>query len=241
MTLETVIRNIFEEADFIDDSTYTENEDSKQVYMTIPINSDNFGIPVLALSSIRSDHFPYTDVIAVKIKHNWSSSPYKSLSVALRDALYSDCGYSCRALVELKAPIGDVSRSYFCTKGAIFDADLNPILLAYWNIQRVEDGTKYKFVSPMLWVSPHVLIHRGNPMERFIVNKVIPAALSVSHIHSPLVVNDNFLLRTYEMKVKVVIDHKVPFDMREVCPPSASTTNSRLLDLALDSIDEIIT
>ena len=86
------------------------------------------------------------------------------------------------------------------------------------------------------------LCRRVDAVERFIINQIIPTALSINYLSSPschrsVIYESNST--NCNTKVKVLIE-KIPFIIKETDVPSISTTNEELLDTALNYIDEII-
>lgn len=225
--------------------------ENNSLYMEVPIGKETFEIPLLAQYAF----FNYdevmarekTDKIVVELIHTGASSTYKTLDSKLRDAL----ARSYRRLKLTKiASVNGLDKTYYAACGAIFDENFLPIMMMSWQVERVrqenqETGEcpKYRFKRPIIRISPEVFISKGNAMERYIVNKIPAAALSITRIYTPRFSskffdgsNDNW---SKPMTIKIEIDD-CPFVLRKTDKPSISTTNKELLDIALDHIEEVV-
>lgn len=178
------------------------------------------------------------------MNNNGGYSSFKSVSTSIRDAftvLYKNA--HLRKLVT----VGDPEKTYYGTYGAIFDENFKPIVMLSWELKKIyrdddQDPFRYKFIRPILRVAPEVFINKSNTVERFIINQIIPTALSVIYLSSPIF-HRSMLYESNssncDTKVKVLIE-KIPFIIKETDVPSISTTNEELLGTALNYIDEIV-
>ena len=221
----------------------------KSSYMLIPVTGDNIEIPTMAMFSLPTLENKILqkepiDALAVNLNNNGGYSTFKSVSASIRDAftvLYKNA--HLRKLVT----VGDPEKAYYGTYGAIFDENFKPIVMLSWELKKIyrddeQDPFRYKFVRPVLRVAPEVFINKSNTVERFIINQIIPTALSINYLSSPschrsVIYESNSV--NCNTKVKVLIE-KIPFIIKETDVPSISTTNEELLDTALNYIDEII-
>lgn len=211
----------------------------QSAYMTVPATGDLLDIPVFAIDSfmdkvlIRNEP---ADVLAVSLQDSKKVSTFKSMDVAVHNLLafrLSDIG-----LVRLPHK-NDADPVYYCTHGAILDHNYNPLLLMSWRLKIEEElRIRYNPQEAVLRVSPLVFTDRATSVERFIINRIIPTALSISRIYPP-----NELLssvnNTYNPKIKVEIAY-CPFSITHTDAPSISTTNEELLSVALDNLDELV-
>ena len=114
-----------------------------------------------------------------------------------------------------------------------------------WELKKIyrddeQDPFRYKFISPILRVAPEVFINKSNTVERFIINQILPTALSITYLSSPIFHRSMiYESNSGNCKVKVLIE-KIPFIIKETDVPSISTTNEELLGTALNYIDEIV-
>lgn len=219
----------------------------KSSYMIIPITNDSIEIPTMVMysltaieSKIKKNESP--DAIVVNLKNTGGYTTYKSLEAGVKD-MFSSL-YKNSYLRKLTT-VGDPEKTYYGTYGAIFDENFKPIVMLSWEIRKVyrDDELrpyKYKFIRPILRITPEVFINKNNAVERYIINKIIPTALSLNYINSPNFYGD----RIYESnngdgKVKIIVE-ECPFVIKETDVPSISTTNEKLLNVALNYVDEIV-
>ncbi len=219
----------------------------KSSYMLIPVTGDNIEIPTMTMFSLPTLENKILqkepiDALAVNLNNNGGYSTFKSVSASIRDAftvLYKNA--HLRKLVT----VGDPEKTYYGTYGAIFDENFKPIVMLSWELKKIyrddeQDPFRYKFISPILRVAPEVFINKSNTVERFIINQIIPTALSITYLSSPIFHRSMiYESNSGNCKVKVLIE-KIPFIIKETDVPSISTTNEELLGTALNYIDEII-
>lgn len=219
----------------------------KSSYMLIPVTGDNIEIPTMAMFSLPTLENKILqkepiDALVVNLNNNGGYSSFKSVSASIRDAftvLYKNA--HLRKLVT----VGDPEKTYYGTYGAIFDENFKPIAMLSWELKKIyrddeQDPFRYKFISPILRVAPEVFINKSNTVERFIINQIIPTALSITYLSSPIFHRSMiYESNSGNCKVKVLIE-KIPFIIKETDVPSISTTNEELLGTALNYIDEII-
>lgn len=221
----------------------------KSSYMLIPVTGDNIEIPTMAMYSLPTLENKILqkepiDALVVNLNNSGGYSSFKSVSASIRDAftvLYKNA--HLRKLVT----VGDPEKTYYGTYGAVFDENFKPIVMLSWELKKIyrddeQDPFRYKFIRPILRVAPEVFINKSNTVERFIINRIIPTALSINYLSSP----SCYKSKIYESnstncntKVKVLIE-KIPFIIKEADVPSISTTNEELLSTALNYIDEIV-
>lgn len=219
----------------------------KSSYMLIPVTGDNIEIPTMAMFSLpklenKILQKELIDALVVNLNNNGGYSTFKSVSASIRDAftvLYKNA--HLRKLIT----VGDPEKTYYGTYGAIFDENFKPVVMLSWELKKIyrddeQDPFRYKFVRPVLRVAPEVFINKSNTVERFIINQIIPTALSINYLSSPIFHRSMiYESNSGNCKVKVLIE-KIPFIIKETDVPSVSTTNEELLDTALNYIDEII-
>lgn len=219
----------------------------KSSYMLIPVTGDSIEIPTMTMYSFPTLENKILqkepiDALVVNLNNNGGYSSFKSVSASIRDAftvLYKNA--HLRKLVT----VGDPEKTYYGTYGAIFDESFKPIVMLSWELKKIyrdddQDSFKYKFIRPIIRVAPEVFINKSNTVERFIINQIIPTALSITYLSSPIFHRSMiYESNSGNCKVKVLIE-KIPFIIKETDVPSISTTNEELLDTALNYIDEII-
>lgn len=211
--------------------------------MATHLTSDIFEIPVCMLDVfynksklMRMSSF---DTVVMELVNIGRYSSVKSPSSALKNVLTAR---NNRDIKLVQFPYENQSiPPYYSTFGAVFDKDFKPVFIMSWQMKRFPDSEglyKYIFIRPIFRVSPKVILQKDDAVKRYIVNKVIPAILTMGPVSVPavnsLIGNSNELF-----KVKVEIDD-FPFVIKSADAPSISTTNKMLIDLAIDNIDEIV-
>ena len=221
----------------------------KSSYMLIPVTGDSIEIPTMAMYSLPTLENKILqkepiDALVVNLNNNGGYSSFKSASASIRDAF--TVLYKAAHLRKL-VTVGDPEKTYYGTYGAIFDENFKPIVTLSWELEKIyrddeQVPFRYKFIRPILRVAPEVFINKSNTIERFIINQIIPTALSINYLSSPschrsVIYESNST--NCNTKVKVLVE-KIPFIIKETDVPSISTTNEELLDTAMNYIDEII-
>lgn len=222
----------------------------RSLFLTVPLSADEFLVPTFVLPSLKECSWGGNSApdVAVHLNYIGGYSDYKSLDAAFRDSL--QCSYEKTRLVRL--PLSKpTDKPYYATWGAVFDNDYNPVMMTMWRLSKhhevINKGTSFEslrvrvgFSQPILWISPSVVINKGNAVERYLANKVIPTALSIPHVYTPYNLGAAFSSGSsscYPIKVEIC---KCPFSVKAPCVPSASTSNASLLDVALNHLDEIV-
>lgn len=248
--LKTAISYCFEDSD---PSNYSLNRGisftSKSSYMLIPVTGDNIEIPTMAMYSLYKVADKITnkkpiDTIVINLENTGGFTTYKSVDACFRDAFR--VSYQNARLRKL-ITVGNPEKTYYGTYGAIFDENFKPVVMLSWELKKIyrddeQDSFKYKFIRPILRVAPEVFINKSNTVERFIINKLIPTTLSLTHIYPPINPGNRIFDSGsigYDRKAKILIED-CPFVIKETDVPSISTTNEELLGTALNYIDEII-
>lgn len=213
----------------------------------VPVSfNDTFELPIFLLN----DFMPYQFMsrredfaFAVTLKSNPKMSRYKSLDAVMRNTL--SASFATKKLQCIVEDAHDSSQNYYATQGTIFDYAFNPIMMLLWQVKAEigeDNNLKFKFIKPILKVAPHVLTEKADSVQRYIINKIIPAALEITWVHKPICLLHNDIVDTdceNHCSVKVEID-KMPFLFRETDTPSVSTTNEMLLDIALNHVEEAV-
>lgn len=210
--------------------------------MVIPLSGNIVTVPSFALYAFsRFFDTSSKDAIVVNLNHNNTSASFKSLDPAMRNMLKTD--YSNKRLIKFPF-LSKCPKPYYGTFGAIFDEDFNPVMMTMWKLEKLhkEEGKRLMYVpiKPLLWVSPKIFIEKSDTIQRYIVNKIIPAALSLSRVYAP--VKGSCLTRNGHNDAMTVslVSESCPFLFRSAHTPSISTSNKNLLDVALNNMDELM-
>lgn len=243
--IQTLIQNCFEIW------TCRETRTARRAYhhahcMVIPMTQDTFELPALANNAVflEKTRDGMVDTVVLPLycdRKSW----YKTTASCIQNSI----NYSCRTPIQIPNP-GAEGSPYYCACGAIFDKDFQPVLMVSWTMERVsvEDAKeedwafRFRFLQPILRVSPEVIINKSNPIERYIVNQIIPKTLSLSVVTPAYYSRSDVFVKDFSTRSRtpqVIID-KMPFEIKKVEAPSVSTTNKELLNVALSHIEEVI-
>lgn len=214
--------------------------DTKRIYMEIPINKPVFELPLFALGAFKQaivDKKFNNDAIIATLRTIGKVPKYKTPARYMKDLLYES--YERDKLVELEVEAGSTSLFYYVTCGAIFDHHFKPLMLCSWIMERAaeEDGTfEYNPLNAILRIDPHCYLSKDNSLEKFIVNKLPTVALQ-TEIFRPYGNCFRNIPEGAPLKIEIA---DCPFTLKTADVPSVSTTSKRLLQVAIDHLDEII-
>lgn len=226
-----------------DGNIYSDEGRTSLSFMTIPLKeNDVFEVPVNALRPLSDikNNLDTVGSLAMALTPSDFVPYYKTLDATVRHSLFR---YTEGAKLLRITNMADAG-PYYCSFGAIYDSDYYPIMMCSWLVQAIKQPEDSEIpytihlVKPILRVDPQVFIDKSNPVERYIVNKIVPSALTISPGHCyrlPYRLSDS----NQSFRVKVEID-KCPFRITKPVTPTIETTNEALLSVALDNIDDII-
>lgn len=248
-SLNETIRELFDAGDTTSGGvTYhastSSEEESKKLFMEIPINKPEFELPTLAYLTL--EHMlinnENADAIVVRLKTMGKDPYYKALNRYMMDLLINN--YEQNKLVRASIQQSNNSfKKYYVTHGAVFDDNFQPLMMCSWVVQRFkeEEKTKFKLIKPLIRIEPQCFLNKEDSMQRLIATKIPTLALSQT-VFRPYVNRSLSALISVpptELEVKIEIDH-CPFVLKRSDVPSISTTRESLLQLAIDHIDEFI-
>lgn len=223
-------------------------EETKRVYMDIPIDKELFEVPTFAFNTfinvLKDRRFEDNAIVAV-LKTLNKTPRYVTLSRYMKDILLED--FISDRLVKLQEKKStNEFVTYYATHGAIFREDFSPIMMCSWQIKRFKDNNgnyKYDFLRPIMRIDPACYVSKSDPIERFIANKLPVEAFS-SIIYNPYRVSlpecfTQIDKSQLSVSLKVEID-RCPFVLKHADVPSISTTNESLLQVVIDHINEFI-
>lgn len=203
-------------------------------YMEIPICTDTFEMPVIGLKKflcMPPSNLNNYKSIAVLLQSSGHTSDFKSAEAIIKntmDQVYTGDLY--QILIE--------DRVYYISYGVVFNANLVPIVMLSWLLEKEHDTGKFKPKRPLLRVDPGLYVTREDAFQRFLCGKLITTALS-EPIPTPGIGNVIFNNRFRYFDLKVEID-KCPFNIKTPDTPSISVTEDRLKQLAVSHIDELL-
>ena len=248
--LESTIRSCFEDIRRCNSVgcrySRSSNFNTKSLYMMIPMKEPKIEIPLFALDNVVNvSNLDIIDALAVTLDNTNKISSFKTINASIINNIESSIkNYH---LIEFGTQPGE--QKYYCTHGAIFNKDFKPVMMMTWEFEKVVStdlNIPYKLrpLRPILRIDPKVIIYKSDSVERYIVNKMMPSALSLYNVYNPYVRGSCKILdlngygdKSY--KVKVIIEN-MPFALRKTDTPSISTTNEELMKVALDNLEEIV-
>lgn len=223
------------------EATYTCDEERS---MILPIAYDEvMELPTFLMrTSLVSPglHSKSNDALVVNLCTQNKASTYKSMDAKVRNLI--SLSFSNYKLTSLEED-GTNGRRYYMTQGAIFDEKFNPVMMMLWQIRLDTVGTSMmlRAIRPILRISPDVM-RKSDKVQRFILNRVLPATLEIRNLYIDNLIPEisNYREdRDKSFSIKVEIDQP-SFPLKRIEYPSVSTTNEKLLDIALDHIDEMV-
>ena len=246
-SLAIVLNSIYGNSNHYSQSAYQRTPETKAItetrFMEIPIRENTFEIPLLALNSFMNalrlgDRH---DSLIAELYSTGRTSQFRSLDAIVKDVLSTPF---YKRLVKVTLP--NVSNVYYSTFGALFDADLKPLMMMSWIMERTIGEDRhymYSFKKPLLRIDPVSFVSKEDPVQKLLSGRLLSNALENS-MYPPryyelrdYFTTDRFAGRDY--KVKVEID-ECPFILKSVDVPSISVTNESLLQLAADNIHEVM-
>lgn len=221
-------------------SIYNNESSHPLAFMSIPIKEDTFEIPTLAMQFLEYSYRNKTNAKEIVVAmSNSDRTYYKSLNANIKNTLY----YLEKDVKLIKIATDPVKGDYYSSFGAIFDKNFYPLVMCSWVMQVSYEGFDKKFtaVKPILRVDPRVFIDKSNAVERYIINKIVPTALSltgITHYFYRLPVEAFSSKHSDYYRVKVEIDD-CPFRIFKATVPTINTSSEALIKTALDNIDDI--
>lgn len=196
-------------------------------YLEVPFEKGIVEIPTFMTYVLYKDDIflKDIDVIALELIDEKRRTYYKSLDPKMREML------SASALEVTEVYDDGHGKSYFGKPGMLFDSNWNPILMMSWRMEKDENG-KVIPLKPLLRVHPSCFILKEDPVQRYIINRIVPTALE-----QRISYNEYGFMNT--MKVEIIIG-EIPFKPRTVNKPSISTTNEDLQKTLRDNLDDLI-
>lgn len=209
-------------------------------YMEIPMKEAVFDVPMFILprflETVNNGFNVGKEVMVVPVRYKGSKSRFKSLERIMQDTLVATYKANVDALVSIPVTQKDEELMYYGTAGSVFDKDLNPLMLACWQFKKTLESSRLEAVKPVIWISPKIYHHRTDKMPKLILDKVLPTILSTS-IVSPI--NAALMPSSGAKQAKVIVDD-CPFNFQHTTAPSADISNTDLLKVAADYIDDIM-
>ena len=245
LSLRTVISRCFAG---IHHSQYRGNaflwQERKSRYFTIPLDTEEIELPLFVVDALHTTSYQNNNInldsanLVVEIHTSSKCGTYKTIDANIRQIIGASFINSLT-----KITLKDSSTVYYGTYGALFDKDLNPLMMLIWKVKKtpldnLKEGSKEWFtpIRPIIRVSPRIA-QKENSMERYIFNKIITEGLTLNNFEG--IYSDIFYYSPQKTFSTQVIIDEFPFLISDPATPSISTTNKELIDTALAYIDDM--
>ena len=220
-------------------------QERKSRYLTISFDTEEIELPLFVVNALHTSIYHKdnninldSDNLVVEMHTSSKCSSYKTIDANIRQIIGTSFTNSL-----MKITLKDSSTVYYGTYGALFDKDLNPLMMLIWKVKRtpldnLREGSTEWFtpIRPIIRVSPRI-IQKENPMERYIFNKIITEGLALTNLDG--ICLDIFYYSPQKTFSTQVIIDEFPFLISDPATPSISTTNKELIDTALEYIDDM--
>lgn len=245
LSLRTIISRCFAG---IHHSQYRGNaflwQERKSRYLTIPLDTEEIELPLFVVDTLHTTIYQNNNInldsanLVVEMHTSSKCGTYKTIDANIRQIIGASFINSLT-----KITIKDSSTVYYGTYGALFDKDLNPLMMLIWKVKRTpldnlrEDSREwFTPIRPIIRVSPRIA-QKENSMERYIFNKIITEGLTLNNFEG--IYSDIFYYSPQKTFSTQVIIDEFPFLISDSATPSISTTNKELIDTALAYIDDM--
>lgn len=245
LSLRTIISRCFAG---IHHSQYRGNaflwQERKSRYLTIPLDTEEIELPLFVVDTLHTTIYQNNNInldsanLVVEMHTSSRCGTYKTIDANIRQIIGASFINSLT-----KITLKDSSTVYYGTYGALFDKDLNPLMMLIWKVKRtpldnLKEGSREWFtpIRPIIRVSPRIA-QKENSMERYIFNKIITEGLTLNNFEG--IYSDIFYYSPQKTFSTQVIIDEFPFLISDSATPSISTTNKELIDTALAYIDDM--
>ena len=220
-------------------------QERKSRYLTIPFDTEEIELPLFVINALHTSIYSKgnninldSDNLVVAMHTSSKCGEYTTMDANIRQIIGASFTNSL-----MKITLKDSSTVYYGTYGALFDKDLNPLMMLIWKVKRtppdnLEEGSREWFtpIRPIIRVSPRIAL-KENSMERYIFNKIITEGLALTNLEGISSAIFHYLPQK-TFSTQVIID-EFPFLISDPAIPSISTTNKELIDTALTYIDDM--
>lgn len=214
-----------------------------RLYMEIPLNASRIEIPVMAYPAFLRciESLPCAEALAVELFSKDYMSRYTTVERYMRDVLISD--FSEDRLIRCLCTQEGRSFTYYGSHGAVFDESFRPLMMCSWQVAHEQDSPygahRYSFIRPILRIDPDVYLCQSNPMEKWIVRKMLGTALTLRAFTRPDIPIQELQSSDFSLKdIKVEID-RCPFSLRSITPPPMDVTDKDLLMEVIEHVGEV--
>ena len=216
-------------------------------YLEIPIRTNVFEIPVLAIKDFLIMTLKGTDTVdalSIVLYNEDIKAVYTTPDRNMRDILIvlQENGH----LVNIPVSHNGNTSTYYGGHGMLLNEDFKLLVLMSWQIERIldtaEDGTqsvKYQFIKPIIRIDP-TCFGGSDPMMKWCANKLFKTGLSEKVAFPSAIVDSNFIMDNVQYMSPSIIIEESPFNIRIPDIPDALTTKEDIFQPVIDHIDELI-
>lgn len=211
-------------------------------YIKIPLSEDIIELP-LFLNNAFNDfpaNFLENSISEVLVELTPSMDRYygKTLGTQVKHILYTPLFLGIQ-----KIKI-DTDEVYYGSYGTIFNEDFEPIVMFSWKLGKQKDSNNYRLIRPILRINGKYMLNKADPMQKYIVNKILPEAASLEGIYG----TDGFKLfldnydghcRVSNPKLKIEID-ECPFPIIQSKMPDINTTQEELRNTLYENFKNVL-
>lgn len=199
---------------------YRGNTKLPTAYMEIPLGTE-IEVPLFLMpyksKMERSVLLSEADKAVVPLEVKGTQCPYKTVDRNMKELLRNIDS----RLLFLKSSYNNNDYYYIGTCGAIFKLDMTPMLVMTWKF-KCTPGVQY--LNPVIHINP-LCYDLYDSVPKWITNAFFKAAMRIGHVGP-------------EHNVDVHIGD-MPFTMHYAYSPKEEVENKKLLDCAVEHIDEL--
>lgn len=200
---------------------YHGNTKLPTAYMEIPLGTE-IEVPLFLMPYeariVRSVLLSEADKAVIPLEVKGTQCPYKTVDRNMKELLRD----ASSRLLFLKSSYNNNDYYYIGTHGAIFKLDMTPMLVMTWKIKCMPGASQ--FLNPVIHINP-LCYHLNDSVPKWITNAFFKAAVKTRHIGM-----------WYCADVHI---GDMPFTMHYAYSPKEEVENKKLLDCAVEHIDEL--
>lgn len=194
------------------------------VFMEVPINNGISEIPLLVYAThiFEGNTLASYDSIVIKMGECRHVGQFRTIDANIRNTIGMNTSSNL-------AEICCDDRTYYVSRGTIFDNNMIPVMMLSWQIQNI-DGT-IKCIAPIMRLSPECF-KKDDSMRKYLCGKFLDVSATTcipTDIYGIL----------HHKHIKIEVDDS-PFYVHPIEVPSIDTTNEELLQLAADHAEEFL-
>lgn len=176
----------------------------------------------------NSSHYSYR--LVIPLSAIYVSSKKRSCGTLIRDCFERNTGNPIYKCVTTNNIV------YYGAPGVLFDADFNPLFIVFYDIEPIDTlENRLKVSGITIKVSPKVFLNTDRPLEKNIVNKIIPLYLS-----EPIAVSTVPLLVGGIFSPRIIVEDISSYIKSPTEPQDFENMDENLNNFLASRIDEDI-